>query len=209
MLVVDLLMFDLDGTLVDSREAIVDAVNYTLKELGRPERPGAEIVSFIGTGTSELLKKAGLKGAIEDGVRIFTGYFRLNSNRKSRLYPEVKETLNYFKKKRLMIITNRIESIAETTLVEMGIHDFFESIIGGDNELCLKPSPCQIERGIKKSPAGRSLFVGDMDLDVRAGKAAGVMTCGVSYGIGKLSDIEAAGPDLLIDRLGQLRELII
>ncbi|MBN2484230.1 MAG: HAD-IA family hydrolase [Candidatus Omnitrophica bacterium] len=210
---IDVIIFDFDGTLVDSREDIVRSVNHTLRTLGRPEKSREEIVSYIGTGARDLIRQVLENGddeEIDRGLRIFSEYFRAHSYDHTRLYPGVQETLEHFRNKTLLIVTNRRREMAEGTLQAMGIAHYFRDIVGGDDEHCLKPSGCPVNRALEKSPYphARCLMVGDMNLDVSSGKGAGILTCAVTYGIGKKEDILLAGPDYIIDTLAELKKII-
>src|SRR3989338_6670094 len=128
MIALDVIMFDVDGTLVDSAADIVKAMNYTLRLLGMSERPPSAIASYIGTGVKDLVKKSlGSENerSIRDGVGIFSKYYVDDSADRSKLYPHVKEVLEHFKDKRKLILTNRYTRFADITLKEMGIRDHF------------------------------------------------------------------------------------
>jgi phosphoglycolate phosphatase len=109
-----------------------------------------------------------------------------------------------------LIVTNRRTELTEDTLKRIKIDLYFDKIIGGDDDNCLKPSPCPIEKGLSGFVVENEkvLMVGDMDLDILAGKRAGVYTCAVTYGIGTRKDIEKVKPDYLIDNIIQLKGLI-
>lgn len=211
---IDVIFFDLDGTLVDSSEDIVTAVNHALKEAGLPERSKEEIITYIGTGVKDLIAKS---VGSEDGplvdkcVETFTDYFGKHYADKSRLYPDVKEVLEFYKHKKMVIVTNRRTELTKDTLKKFEINRYFNKIIGGDDDKCLKPSPCPIQKGVSEvvGENEKALMVGDMDLDVLAGKRAGLYTCAVTYGIGSRKDVEKAEPDYLINNIIQLKDLII
>jgi len=210
---IDAIFFDLDGTLVDSREDIVTAVNYTLEEAGVPKKSNEEIISYIGTGVEDLIVKSlgqEYKLFVDRCVEIFTDYFGKHYADKNKLYPHVKEVLELYRQKKLSIVTNRRTELTEGTLEKFGIKQYFQKIIGGDDDNCLKPSACPIEKALSEVVSGdeKSLMVGDMDLDVKAGKEAGIYTCAVTYGIGDKADLEKAEPDYLIDDMIKLKDFI-
>jgi len=213
MLDIDAIIFDVDGTLVDSRKDIVKAVNFTLRELRLPQKPPRVIISYIGLGIRDLIRRSlgNQKGQFADeALKIFTGYFRRHSADESRLYPHVKETLDYFRNKRKVVVTNRNRESAEITLKKLSINDYFEEVFGGDDEDCIKPSACPLDRvssklGMDKT---RMIIVGDMDIDIKAGKEFDIRTCWVSYGLGKREDVEKIGPDYVIDDMIQLKKII-
>lgn len=209
---VELIIFDLDGTLVDSKEAIAKGINFALKKVGLKEKSMGEICSYIGIGVDDLINKSVGKKHLklfEETKTIFENY-RRNSPDGSRLYPGVKETLEYFKNKTKVILTNGKHEFALLTLNRLGICDYFADIIGGDDLECKKPSPCPLDRITSKFNADKrkTLIVGDMDIDILTGKNAGILTCAVAYGIGKREDIIKANPDYIIDSLLQLEAII-
>ncbi|MCF7907458.1 MAG: HAD-IA family hydrolase [Candidatus Omnitrophica bacterium] len=212
MKAVDSIIFDLDGTLVDSKEDIVNAVNFTLKKLGLSQKQADEIASYIGTGAEDLIRKAiGDKNRdlFDKGISIFEDDYKKHSATKSKLYPHVEEVLEYFKNKNLFIVTNRKKNMAQITLNSLGINKYFKDVVGGDDETCLKPSACSLEKALGNvQDRKRIIIVGDMDLDVLTGKEAGILTCAVTYGIGKRDDIVKVKPDYLVDDLLQLKEII-
>jgi len=209
---VDTIIFDLDGTLVDSKKGIVDAVNFTLRQLGIDERPFDEIVSFIGTGVNSLIRNSigeKNKGLFDKGISIFEEYYKKHAADKSKLYPHVKDVLSHFKKKALFVVTNRKRDMARITLNSLGIDKYFKDVTGGDDESCLKPSSCLLDKALGSSrDMKRIIIVGDMDLDVLSGKEAGILTCAVTYGIGEKEDIVKAKPDYIIDDLLELKRII-
>ena len=213
MVNVDVLFFDVDGTLVDSGDGIAKAVNYTLRSLRLPEQPKGKIISYIGTGTKDLIRKslgAGNTGLADNAIDIFSKYYIAHSTDGSALYPHVKDTLEYFKDKKKYIITNRYAKFADMTLRSLGIRDCFEEIFGGDDEKCLKPSPCFLDSVISKLniDRSRSLIIGDMAIDIQTGKNAGIKTCWVTYGLGAAKDVKPLKPDFTIDDMIELKRII-
>lgn len=210
---IDLIIFDLDGTLVDSKDDIVNAVNYTLRRHGLKEKKPAEIVSYIGTGSRELLRKSmdnAVGASLDDVLSTFTGYSIKHCADRSVLYPHVKETLEYFCDKKKTVVTNRIRDSAERLLGALGVRGYFDLIAGGDNINCLKPSPCPLDLMINKLDADkrRVIIVGDMEIDISAGRNADILTCAVTYGLGNKEDILKARPDFVIDDMIELKEII-
>ncbi|MBU1853945.1 MAG: HAD-IA family hydrolase [Candidatus Omnitrophica bacterium] len=210
---IEFIIFDLDGTLVDSRKDIVNAVNFTLKNIGLKEKTIEEISSYIGTGVEDLIGKSlGVKkgNLFNKALSVFEEYYSNHSTDNSILYPNVIEVLEYFKNKRKVIATNRKRKFALLTLKTLGINYYFEDIIGGDDLACMKPSSCPLDRTINKfrMDKDKAIIVGDMHLDVLAGKEAGILTCGVTYGIGKREYIIESMPDFMIDNLLDLKKII-
>jgi len=210
---IDLIIFDLDGTLVDSRQDIANAINFTLKKIGLKEKSVSETSSYIGRGMRDLIRRSlgnGQEGLIENALSIFEKYYREHSSDNSILYPHVKEILEHFKRKRKVVVTNRNYEFARLTLKNLYIYDYFEDIIGGDNTACMKPSSCPLDILMERFDIDKekAIIVGDMDLDIIAGKQAGIYTCGVTYGIGRKEDILGAKPDFIINDIIDLKNII-
>ena len=112
--------------------------------------------------------------------------------------------------KRKIIITNRNYEFAKISFKATDIDDYFEDIIGGDDIGCMKPSSCPLDTVMHRFNINKqqAIIVGDMDIDILAGKNAGIATCAVTYAIGKIEDILQAKPDYTIDNLLKLKEII-
>jgi len=214
MLSVDTIFFDIDGTLVDARADIAKAMNYALAKLGFSQKPQDEIVSYIGTGVTDLIRKSLDDKAdefiVENALKLYSDYYTSHSHDQATLYPHVKETLEHFKNKQNFILTNRYGTLAEATLKGLGIRKYFVEIIGGDDENCLKPSACVLDPVLTRLniDKDRSIIVGDMNIDVMTGKNSGIKTCWVTYGLGKAEDVKLLKPDYIIDDLIKLKEII-
>lgn len=212
MVNIDLLIFDLDGTLIDSKDNIVEAINFTCRQLGVRKKKPDEIVSFIGTGVGDLVKKSLGKEnnhLFAEAIVTFKDFFRNHSAEKSKLYPYARDILEYFKNKRMYIVTNEEKGMALSILSSLKISKYFEDIIGADDASCVKPSACPINKIIKPGlDKKRIMIVGDMDLDILSGKEAGILTCAVTHGIGKKRDILKAKPDYIIQSLLELKAVI-
>ncbi|MFH1753196.1 MAG: HAD-IA family hydrolase [Candidatus Omnitrophota bacterium] len=209
---VDLILFDFDGTLVDSRLDIVNSINHFLKELGLPQRDFDTIVSFIGEGREALLRKSlgeDAQDRYKEADRLFEEHYARHLLDNSAPYPHVKETLDHFKDKKKAIVTNRSSASARRMLDALGLIGYFKEIVGDDIS-CKKPSACPILNAIKRFdvPKDRAIIVGDMDLDIISGRDAGILTCAVTYGVGKSDEIAKAGPDFIIDDISRLKDII-
>ncbi|MDD4956409.1 MAG: HAD-IA family hydrolase [Candidatus Omnitrophica bacterium] len=207
----EVVFFDLDGTLVDSSRDIVSSVNHMLSSMGLPERPYDEVISYIGGGVVELLSDAlgdGNGQRLEEARNVFREYYGRHCLDTTALYPGVRDTLPLLGRHRV-IVTNRSRASAEKTLRTLGVGEYFSDIIGGDDENCLKPSACPINKalvgGMRKE---KCLMVGDMDVDIKAGKAAGIMTCGVTYGIGDKGKMIDADPDFIVDEFSDICKIV-
>jgi len=210
---INLLIFDLDGTLIDSRADIVNAVNAVLSELKLGEKSFDQIVSYVGYGgRSLLLKSIGEEheSLLSEAERLFTRFYREHFCDHSHLYPYVEHILEHFTAQCKMIVSNRIQGSVEKLLEIFGIRRHFKAVVGGDDPECLKPSPCPIQKALSFASCApeQAIMIGDMDVDIYAGKSAGTATCAVTYGLGKKEDLLKSGPDYCIDSLNQLPQIV-
>lgn len=206
---VRLIVFDLDGTLVDSKVDLANSVNHALLAYGLPALPFPRIFSYIGDGATMLIRRA----AGEDGNGMVPGILdRFLSHYGRHLldttlpYPGVSESLAEWKNAYGMaVLTNKPLEMTRTILSGLALDRFFRDVVGGDSFGSKKPDPeglLHLMRSRGVSPA-ETLMVGDSRNDVLAGKRAGAGTCGVTYGLGTAGfaedppDFTVAGfPDL-------------
>jgi phosphoglycolate phosphatase len=206
---IDLIMFDLDGTLADTGPDLADSVNYTRSCFELTPLPQQLIYTHVGRGVEYLLRHAVAEEAssqFSEIMRVFLEYYQQHLLDKTVLYPHVTEMLDYFSDKRNAVVTNKLHHLAVTVLRGLGIEDRFDIVLGGDSVAEKKPDPALLRLVLKRFhiiPAN-ALMVGDGDTDIQAGKCAGVITCGVTYGLANKGDLLAAKPDFLIDDLAQL-----
>lgn len=211
---IDTIFFDVDGTLVDSRKDIANAMNHALSSLGFRTLTQDDIIMHVGNGVKDLVRNCMVsckdETVIQKGADLYWEHFMAHAIDETVLYPNAKETLDYFKGKRKLILTNRYKDFAEATLKGLGIMHYFEEVIGGDDETCLKPCAGILDRMASKEKIDKTkaLIVGDMDVDILTGKNAGVKTCWVTYGLGRIEQIRDLKPDYIIDDLIELKEII-
>lgn len=211
----DLLLFDLDGTLVDSSEDIANAANRTLKAMGRPEMSSAHIKDRIGWGVKMLLEQlmpdAG-PDYIEEARIKFLDFYGLRLTDHTCTYPGVRETMEYFEGagKLMAVVTNKPEGLSVRILEELGLNRFFRMVVGGDTVENKKPHPeplLKVLDGLGAEPE-KTVFVGDSPVDCASGKEAGVYTVGVTYGFRDVEELERAGFDIIIDSFSDLRKIV-
>jgi len=125
-------------------------------------------------------------------------------------YSGVVDTLAYFDDKDKIVVTNAYAKNAWEMLRQTKLDGLIDDIVGGDDLTCLKPTACPLVRAMAKCKADKdkAIMVGDMVEDIQAGKAAGVRTCAVTYGIGKLEDLRAVGPDYFIGDFRELKDIV-
>lgn len=212
---IELIIFDLDGTLVDTSRDIIAAVNFMLKRLGLSQKKTEEIISYVGRGVTDLIDKALSPNHLElrdRGFVLFRQYYKEHPADYTRLYPGVRDILDYFKDKKKAVITNRNHNSSLTILKRLGIYSYFSEIIGDDNTSCLKPSRCQFEKLMSRHAVKNRqeiIMIGDMDVDIMAGRASGVITCVATYGFGRIKDLKRAEPDYIIDDILRLKQIVL
>lgn len=209
---VDAIFFDLDGTLADTREDIARSLNHALGRLGRPPLPLERVKRIIGDGFRTLLERAldtTDPGPVEEGLAVFAPHYLEHCADHTILYPGVRETLERLSSKKLAVVTNKPQAHTRAILKVLAVNDFFREILAGDSLPVRKPKPeplLEAARRLGVEP-GRTLMVGDSPGDIQAGKAAGSLTCGVTFGYRAAEEIKAAGPDFIVSEFAQLFEL--
>ncbi len=207
-------LFDLDGTLVDSRDDIARAVNATLTRLNRRPLPTPVVIRLVGDGV-ELLMRRILREVdgqepnqdqVDNSVGLLMEEYRNHLIESTRLYPDVRETLDVVRQVHTGVITNKPEALARLILAAFGLAEHFHVVLGGDSLPRRKPDPAQLLEALACCgiSAHETVMVGDSPSDVMAGKAAGVLTCGFSGGFRTRDEIQAAAPNVIIDRFGDL-----
>lgn len=211
-----LIVFDLDGTLIDSRQDLADAANALIVERGGTPLPVHMVASMVGEGAALLVRRAlsaaGLEPDLDTALPRFLELYdeRLLAN--TRLYPGTTEALEALAPRvPLAILTNKPQQPTETILRGLNVHRYFTEVIGGDTAFGRKPDPAGLRRLMSSAGASTAdtLLVGDSAIDVRTGRAAGVRVCLVKYGFGfPLAAAELSGEERIVDDPGQLVGLV-
>ena len=206
-----LLIFDLDGTLADTREDIAASVNHALARFGRDPLPLEVVQQIVGDGVRVLLSRAfgGDEALAVEAGPVYGEHYRQNLVNATALYPTVKETLDHFAHLPMAVITNKAQGFSGSILEHLGIREYFSVIIGADSGLPLKPAPDSILRIVDEFgvPKERAAMVGDGTTDMLAGKAAGIITCAVTYGFRSEEELKKTDPDYIIHELSELKTL--
>jgi phosphoglycolate phosphatase len=211
---IKLIILDLDGTVIDSLNDLTDATNHMLSQLGREKLSGQQVRKLVGQGARKLVERAmpdANPAEIEYALCIFLSYNSSHIAEKTRLYPGVRETLSSLRDSgfRLVVISNKNVALCRKVIATLGMSDFFDVVMGADTMAFRKPSPEPIIKMLQAfalSPFN-AVIVGDSINDVAAGKAAGVMTVGCTYGYGDMSELVEA--DYLVETFPELLELPI
>lgn len=216
----EMILIDVDGTLVDSVPDLAYCVNEMLKQLGMPERDEQSIRHWVGNGVERLVKR-GLINALdgepdealfEKALPIFRELYAVNTSVRSHLYDGVLEGLDYMKDAgyRLGCVTNKAGEFTLPILRDLGIADYFEVTICGDDTPRKKPDPLPLLTAAEKLSVQpeRSMMIGDSQSDVKAARAAGFQIICLSYGYNHGEDIRDFNPDAVIDSFTELKQLI-
>ncbi|MBI3810572.1 MAG: HAD-IA family hydrolase [Nitrospirae bacterium] len=201
---VDLLIFDLDGTLIESKWDIATAVNLTLRDLGLPVREQEEIFSFVGDGIKRLLRLsvgAENQSRYEDALRVFRGHYLAHCLDHTRFYPGIDAVLAHYAAKHKAVATNKSLEYTTRILDGLGAHHF-AYVVGGDNGYGLKPEPGMLLKILDelKVERGRAVLIGDSTNDITGGHNAGIKVCAVGYGMGNREKMAACNPDWFIEK---------
>lgn len=202
-----LLVFDLDGTLVDSRVDLANSINAMLRQYDRPELPCDVIAGYIGDGAPMLVRRAlgdpDDENFVNEALGFFLAYYREHKLDTTYVYDGVKEaltTLAQGAERKMAVLSNKPVRPTEVICQALGLAEFFFRIYGGNSFHTKKPDPLGLktllnEAGVRPDEA---VIIGDSDIDVITGRNAGVWTCGVTYGLVPHT-LANAPPDVLVD----------
>ncbi|TAH49901.1 MAG: phosphoglycolate phosphatase [Betaproteobacteria bacterium] len=185
-------LFDLDGTLLDTIGDLAEAANRMLAELGRPVRTQDEIHSFVGKGIPNLVRRCLTDNArasedeIEAAVPVFRRHYHVVNGVSTRIYPGVLETIAALRARsiKLAVVTNKAEAFTLPLLERMGIAEHFDTVVSGDTLAVKKPDPAVLHLACERLgvSAGQALMIGDSANDALAAQGAGMPVLLVTYG---------------------------
>ncbi len=213
-----LILFDLDGTLTDSAQDITNALNYAIGPYGFKPLTVKETIGLVGEGITKLVEKVILINQADKPfpetvekealIRRFVAYYSEHAVDNTTLYPGVKETLSALAGYRKAVISNKREPVSRLILERLDIAHHFDLIVGGDTTKGMKPSPEPIFFAMSRLGAlpGETIMVGDSELDILAGKNAGILTIAVTYGYRPAELLKEA--DHIIDSLYDLPGIV-
>jgi len=213
---IKLVIFDLDGTLIDSRLDLIHSVNAMLRHLSRPELPGDVVASYVGDGAPMLVRRAlgdpkdekFLKSALE----YFLAYYKEHKLDHTTVYAGVPEALRHIQsngtRRQMAVLSNKPVNPSRAIVDALGLGQFFTHVYGGNSFETKKPDPLGIRTILKETgvSADHALMVGDSAIDILTGRNAGLVTCGVTYGFAPHT-LEQAHPDVVVDSPQDLRSL--
>jgi phosphoglycolate phosphatase len=216
----DMVLIDVDGTLVDSVPDLAYCVDAMMSELGLPERGQKRVRHWVGNGVERLVKRAlvnQLDGEPDEvlyarALPVFEALYRENTSKRSCLYPGVNEALVFLRTTgiRMGCVTNKASQFTLPLLQDLGVRDNFEIVICGDMVERKKPDPLPLLQAAKQleTEPQESLMLGDSMSDVNAARAAGFQIVCMSYGYNHGEDIRDYDPDAVIDSMAEIKDII-
>lgn len=216
---IKLVIFDLDGTLIDSRLDLVHSVNAALRHIGRPELPDHVIASYVGDGAPLLIQRALGNETIDQavirkGLEFFLSYYREHKLDHTTVYPGIVEALAAIRNssngrpRKLAVLTNKPVNPSRAIVDALKLAPYFSQVYGGNSFATKKPDPEGALRLLEEIgvPAEQAAMVGDSHTDVETGQNAGLWTVGVTYGFAPQT-LADASPDVLVDHPQELAEV--
>jgi len=204
MAAIKALLWDLDGTLIDSKQDIAECVNWTLNDMNLDSIPNEHIYEYVGHGVRTLIQ-----GAVEEAhghdydsaMKLFDGYYLQHLLDNTRLYPGMEKVLAQLRDKKMAIITNKPQRYTDPIIDGLRLRDYFGVVLGREACVEMKPHPQPLQSAMERLSVSslETMIVGDTEVDIEAGRRAGVKTCAVLFGFGKEERVRAAKPDYLID----------
>ena len=212
-MIIRAVLFDLDGTLIDSLEDLTDAVNHVRGAFFQPPLTSESVRSKVGKGVRDLVRRIlpdALESEIESAVSLFRDFNSRHIADKSHLYPGILETLKELAARniKMAVITNKSEDLGVQLLQALEINPLFEDICGGDTYPERKPSPLPLFKVAEKLGVlhHECVMVGDSINDIQAGQRANITTIGCTWGYGSTEEI--SGADFLAQTPQELLSLI-
>jgi phosphoglycolate phosphatase len=216
---IKLVIFDLDGTLIDSRLDLVHSVNAALRHIGRADLPDEVIASYVGDGAPILMQRALRGEAVDDaivrrGLQFFLSYYREHKLDHTTVYEGVKESLAAVQRasngvpRKMAVLSNKPVVPSRAIVEALGLGPYFMQIYGGNSFATKKPDPEGARRLLEESGVSpeETAIVGDSHVDIETGRNAGLWTVGVSYGFAPHTLLDEP-PDVQVDTPAELAEV--
>lgn len=206
---VRVLIFDLDGTLIDSKLDLANSINAMLQHMGRAQLSNEKIYSLVGNGAPVLVRRALGEGATDpeadQGLSFFLSYYRTHMLDNTVTYPGVLEALKLLENHPMAVLTNKPVRFSQAIIDGLGLGRYFRFVYGGNSFEKKKPNPMGVEILLRELTAtpGEAMMVGDSEVDVQTARNAGIWACGVSYGLGT-EGLRVHPPDIMLDSLTEL-----
>jgi phosphoglycolate phosphatase len=206
---VRVLIFDLDGTLIDSKLDLANSINAMLQHMGRAQLSHEKIYSLVGNGAPVLVRRA-LGDSVTDaesdqGLSFFLSYYRTHMLDNTVTYPGVREGLKLLEQHPMAVLTNKPVRFSQAIIDGLGLGRYFQFVYGGNSFEKKKPDPMGVEFLLREMTATpeEALMAGDSEVDVQTARNAGIWACGVSYGLGT-EGLRVHPPDIMLDSLTEL-----
>jgi len=201
---VKLLIFDLDGTLIDSKRDIANAVNLTFRDIGLPEKSHETIYGYVGNGVRQLILDAIASDdapLIDRALQIFEAHYLTHLLDETRLFPGIQVALDHYANKKKALVTNKPELYTRKIVDGLHVEKHFDIVFAACPAVQLKPHPEMILKtldalGIHPADA---VMIGDSLNDIHAARAAGIRVCGVGYGFGDGEELKSEGVDYFVE----------
>ncbi|MDR1941358.1 MAG: HAD-IA family hydrolase [Endomicrobium sp.] len=211
----DFVIFDLDGTLVDSQRDITSAVNSVRKEFNFAPLSIGQVRSFLGSGIKSLIERSvpcgNGKVCADDAVERFKFYYAKCLTDTTKAYGGITEMLDDLKDVKKAVLSNKTEIFSREILERLGILKYFSYVWGGDTIGVKKPDPQPILDLVKNSgiSAAKTIMIGDSANDFKAAKSAGVACAAVMYGYSTAGQIAEFKPDFLIQKPSEIAQIVL
>ena len=210
---IDLLIFDLDGTLAATGRDLANSVNYIRGALGLDALDESYVYGRVGYGTEHLLRNSlppEYESRFDAILEEFLRHYEEHLLDTTILYPHVREVLERYRGKKKAVVTNKRLNFSVAVLRGLGVESFFDAIVGGDCGHEEKPDPASIRHVLDELEVApeRALMIGDGEPDIQAGKAAGIHTCAVTYGLCRADELLATRPDFVVSDLREIADYI-
>jgi phosphoglycolate phosphatase len=211
-----LLIFDLDGTLIDSAKDLAISMNATRAHFGMPPLDPKLIYSYVGNGAAVLVRKAlgpeASEELAENALRFFLSYYRAHALEHTQPYERVREMIEQVSGAghRLAVLTNKPVRISRDIITALGLRSHFNWVYGGDSFAQKKPDPIGILTliGDAATQPAQTWMIGDSGVDIQTARNAGVRSCGVTWGFQPEAFSETP-PDMLIDEPDDLARQLV
>lgn len=209
---IKLIIFDLDGTLIDAYAAISDSFNYVMRRLGLKTQSAGLIRSLVGWGDIKLLKPYVPEEGLKRALSLYRSHHKHSLLEQARLYPSVRRLLRRLKLKgcKLAVASNRPSKFSHILLKHLEIGVFFDYVLCADQSRHGKPHPEMLNKIVKRFgfKKAQALYVGDMVIDAQAGRRAKINTVIVTSGSSSKPDIKREQPFRIISAISRLPELL-
>ena len=214
-----LLIFDLDGTLIDSRQDLANSVNAMLRHYQRPELPPDVIASYIGNGAPMLVRRSlgdpDDENFVQDALLYFMAWYREHKLDHTYVYEGIRESLEAIRASRngrpvkMAVLSNKPVGPTRAIVEALGLGGYFFQVYGGNSFHTKKPDPAGVEALLEEAEAQpeETILVGDSDVDVITARNSGIYSVGVTYGLAPHT-LEDAPPDVLIDKPNELATVL-